>query len=177
MGQVVLCHDARDFSKVVKHCEAWIFNLFFRWAELAELDVHVQCRLGVRNSIVNKGNGYYSENVYIDLPLILSYGARIPEGTRSVETLHGHGAACHDLVVDSPRFTIIVKDVFLDHKLCLRLTDWNKTGLAEFVVARSNDIFSLNRSGESWLRYLANTLCARVALSSVNLQAPAPILK
>ena len=36
MRDEVLCHDARDFLKVVKDGESGIFDLSLRWAEAAE---------------------------------------------------------------------------------------------------------------------------------------------
>ena len=143
MGQKVLCHDARDLPKVVKDCEAWILNFLFWWAELAKLNVHIQCRLWIRGSIENKKQ---LDEYEIDLPLVLSNRAGVLESTRAVQTLHGHSAARHDLLVDPSMFSMVVEGFFLDHELRLCRVDRNETLATKFVMARSDDIFSLDRS-------------------------------
>ena len=47
MRDEVLCHDARDFLKVVKDGESGIFDLLLWRAEVAEGLVTVESRLGL----------------------------------------------------------------------------------------------------------------------------------
>ena len=51
MRDEVLCHDARDFLKVVKDGESSIFDLLLRWAEAAERVVTVESGLGFCGTI------------------------------------------------------------------------------------------------------------------------------
>ena len=47
MRDEVLCHDARDFLKVVKDGKSGIFDFLFRRTEAAEGLVTVKSRLGL----------------------------------------------------------------------------------------------------------------------------------
>ena len=92
------------------------------------------------------------------LLLVLRDRARVLEDGRAVDASHDNGTSLKYFTVDSSWLADIMDNIFLDHSLGLRLVYWHEPVSCQLVVARSDNIFGLDRCRHGWLRYSVQTV-------------------